>query len=439
MGKFYSDTLEKGIRILYFQANPQKFPEGIKYVEQAVQAGEPDAYYFLARCYAWGDGNVKEDHQKAKELSRKGIELGSDLAVLGADRMDELKGEVQAAMRRTLKESFDAVLRMAQAGEPMAQYAIGLFYFWGDMLLDFQKPTKEQFARCEQENAAEALKWFRLSAEQGCIPAFRNAFNSVCSGLNGVRKDLNEAVRWAEAVKDKVDMRNFYLSMIRTYQEMKDYHNANRWCKIGLEAGSTSCAVELGMAYLYGEQGLPMNEKEAFRLFEVAARHGDEYGYYNLGRCYYNGWGCAQNFDLAFINFEQAKRRNLPAAELFLSRCYYWGRGVAENQDTAFQMAKSLKDGNQNYPAEILGMCYLYGKGTPVDYVKAKAYLEEAAPNYHAACRSLGDMYDRGLGVMEDVAMAVSYYEKAANKGNEQAKQDLKRFKKTLLGKWKRR
>lgn len=440
MGKFYSDTLEKGIRLLYFQADPQKFPEGVRYVEQAVQAGEPDAYYYLARCYAWEDGNVKEDIHKAKNLSKKGIELGSDLAVLGADRMDQLKGDVKAAMRRPLRESFDAVLRAAQAGDPMSQYAIGLFYFWGDMMIHFQHPeSQEQYARYEKENAAESLKWFRLSAEQGCIPAFRNAFNSVRNGLNGVKKDPNEAVHWAEMVKDKVDMRDYYLSMIREYQGLRDYHNANRWCKIGLEAGDTSCAVELGIAYLNGQQGLPVNEKEALRLFEVAAQHGNEYGYYNVGRCYYNGWGCTINYDVAFTNFEQARRLNQPIAELYLSRCYYWGRGVAENQDLAFQMAKSMKDKKKSYPAEILGMCYLYGKGTPVDYIKAKEYLEEAAPDYATACRSLGDMYDRGLGVMEDAAMAASYYEKAANKGNEEAKKDLKRFKKTLFGKWKRR
>lgn len=64
MGRFYSDTLEKGIRLLYFQADPSQYPRGIKLLEQAVQAEEPDAFYFLARCYAWEDGNVPEDIKK---------------------------------------------------------------------------------------------------------------------------------------------------------------------------------------------------------------------------------------------------------------------------------------------------------------------------------------------------------------------------------------
>ena len=222
MGRFYSDTLEEGVRLIYFQADPALFPQGVKLVEQAVVAGEPDAYYYLARCYAWEDGNVEGDERKAKELYKKGIALGSDLCVLGADRMGALNEEMKAVMVRSLRESYDAVLKMAEAGDPMAQYTVGLFYFWGDMLFRFQKPSKEEFDRCEKENAQVALKWFCRSAEQGCIPAFRNAFNGMRGGINSIPKDPKEALRWAESVKDKVDMRDYYYSMVVEYQRLKD-------------------------------------------------------------------------------------------------------------------------------------------------------------------------------------------------------------------------
>ena len=198
------------MRLIYFQADPALFPQGVKLVEQAVVAGEPDAYYYLARCYAWEDGNVEGDERKAKELYKKGIALGSDLCVLGADRMGALNEEMKTVMVRSLRESYDAVLKMAEAGDPMAQYTVGLFYFWGDMLFRFQKPSKGEFDRCEKENAQVALKWFCRSAEQGCIPAFRNAFNGMRGGINSIPKDPKEALRWAESVKDKVDMRDYY-------------------------------------------------------------------------------------------------------------------------------------------------------------------------------------------------------------------------------------
>ena len=141
MGRFYSDTLEEGVRLIYVQADPALFPRGVNLVEQAVEAGEPNAYYYLARCYAWGDGNVKEDERRAKELYKKGIALGSDLCVLGADRMNALNEEMRSVMVRSMRESYDAVLKMAEAGDPMSQYTVGLFYFWGDMLFRFQQPS----------------------------------------------------------------------------------------------------------------------------------------------------------------------------------------------------------------------------------------------------------------------------------------------------------
>ncbi len=51
----------------------------------------------------------------------------------------------------------------------------------------------------------------------------------------------------------------------------------------------------------------------------------------------------------------------------------------------------------------------------------------------------LGEMYDKGVNVPEDIPMAVSCYQKAADKKVAGAADALGHFKKTLFGKWKRR
>lgn len=439
MGRFYSDTLEKGIRLIYFQADRSLFPEGVKLIQEAVSAGEPDAYYFLARCYGWEDADVKADSRKTRELSKRGIELGSDLCVLGAERLDILKGDLKEAMGKSLWDSLQAVLTVAEAGEPMAQYAVGLFYFWGDMLMNFQKPAREDFDRCEQENALEALKWFRSSAEQGCIPAFRNAFNSVRTGLNGTKKDVSEALRWMETVSSKVDLRDYYHDIIREYQNQKDFLSAVRWGKKGVEAGDGASANSLGIIYLEGKDQIPMDEKEALRLFELGASLGNEYACYNAGRCYYYGWGCSFDYGKAFSNFYKAYTIGHSASRVMLARCYYWGRGTVENYAEAFRLTDQLKSEDKQYPKEILGLCYLYGRGVPADPAKAKVILEDAVQENQYVWRYLGEMYDKGLGVPEDVGKAVECYQKALNGGCTAASEDLSRFKKTLFGKWKRR
>ncbi|MCM1187828.1 MAG: hypothetical protein NC541_00850 [bacterium] len=440
MGNYYSETLSKGLQLLYFQADPARFAEGVRLLEEAVAREEPHAFYFLARCYGWGDGNVAENSKKARELSKRGIELGSDLCVLGADRLDILKGTVRSAMTGTLEEAFQGVQDMAEDGEPMAQYAIGLFYFWGDMYLNFQKPLKKDFAACEKENAAQALKWFRRSAEQGCIPAFRNAFNSVRNGVNGVTKDLEEALRWAETVKDKVDMRDYYHSLVLEYQNLKRYDDANRWAEKGTGEGIGVCAVDLGLAYLSGEKGVPKDEARALQLFRMAADEGEEYGSYNAGRCYYNGWGCVQDYREAFRCFEEADLGGHPSAKWFLAQCYFWGYGVEIDYEMAVRMISGLIGGKQNYPKDLLGYCYLFGKGIRADMLLGKRILEEAAREGSGqAWMFLGDMYDQGVGVVEDIPKAVSCYQKAAAQKISGASEALERYKKTLFGSWKRR
>lgn len=440
MERYYSDILCKGLRLLYFQADPALFAEGVQLLEQAVQKEEPHAFYFLARCYGWGDGNVTVNEKKAKKLSKRGIELGSDLCVLGADRMDILKGDVKNAMTKTLEDAFNGVMSMAREGEPMAQYAVGLFYFWGDMLLNFQKPSKEDFLKCEKENAAQALKWFRLSAAQGCIPSFRNAFNSVRNGVNGVTKDLEEALRWAETMDGRVDMRDYYHSFILEYQNLKRHSDAIRWCERGVRDGVSVCAVDLGLAYLYGERGVAEDDAKALQLFLTAARAGDEYGSYNAGRCYYNGWGCAKDYNQAFRYFDQALKDGHQASKWYLAHCYFWGHGTQVNYETAVRMMNRLISENQNYPKELMGYCCLYGQGTGTDMIRGKRLLEEAAQaDSGQAWMFLGDMYDKGVGVAENIPMAVSCYQKAAGKKIEGASEALGRYKKTLFGNWKRR
>jgi len=354
--------------------------------------------------------------------------------------MDILKGDIAQAMQGTLKDAFDQVLVMASDGEPMAQYAIGLFYFWGDMLLNFQKPSKEDFAQCEKQNAAEALKWFRLSAEQGCIPSFRNAFNSVRNGVNGVTKDPEEALRWAETVADRVDMRTYYYSMVSEYHKLGRHADALRWSERGDREGIVDCTVDLGLSYLEKNRGVTQDRAKALFYFKKAADMGGEYGYYNAGRCYYNGWGTDRDYREAVRYFEEGMRLGHYNCKWFLAYCYFYGWGTEQNYEKAASMMKSLELSHKEYPKELMGYCCLYGKGVNPDYVRAKRLLEEAAKaNTPAAYKFLGDMYDQALGVPENLNMAVACYQKASALGIADAAEELNRFKKTIFGKWKRK
>mgnify|MGYP001046983514 CR=1 FL=1 len=447
MGRFYSNDLERGIQLLYFQADHSKYSEGVSLIRRATEAGEADAYYFLARCYGWEDGDVQNDDRKAEELSLKGIQNNSALCVLGAERMDIFKGKLKASSPYTLKQAFDEVEKMAQAGEPMAQYAVGLFYFWGDMLLEIQKPNdREEFIRLERENREKAAQWFRASANQGCIPSFRNLFCGFRDGKYGVR-DSKMALRIAEEFDTKVDCREFYCDIASEYQEIKEYDKAISWYEKGIAKGVASCADSLGSDYYEGRGGLKQDHKKAFNLFEKAIELGSISAYYNIGRCYFWGYGTLMDkkkaFEWILKAASQGKARDwyLKYAKYFLGWMYLDGIGTPVNDEEAFRYSReAVKEGSKQAKL-YLGRCYLEGRGTAKDFHLGKQLMEECAKEtgMSKATRYLGVIYDQGLGVDEDIAKAVSYYQKALEGGYPEAEQDLNRFKKTIFGKWKRR
>jgi TPR repeat protein len=76
---------------------------------------------------------------------------------------------------------------LAEQGDPIAQYNLGIMYDRGTGVL---------------ENDAEALKWYRLAADQNYSSAELNLGLLYYEG-RGVPKNLDEAVKWYRRAADK--------------------------------------------------------------------------------------------------------------------------------------------------------------------------------------------------------------------------------------------
>lgn len=274
MGIFYSDELEKGIELLYQQRDTSKYREAVSLIKKAVAKDEPDAYYVLARCYAWGDSGLpdsKENDKKALELSQKGAKLGSSLAILGADRFSRLK-EVEPFMKVTHEQAFEEAVRMAESGNALAMYAVGLVYFWGDIvaLQKYALPSRK-------DNSVEGVKWFDRAADKGFIPAFRNAYISRRDGTNGVPIDLAAAVRLVENVQGHCEIpARLYGNIGNDYDKLGFKDKMIEWYQRGVELGDPYCMYNLGYSYEYGD-GVPMDYAMAVKYYKKAknAGHGD--------------------------------------------------------------------------------------------------------------------------------------------------------------------
>lgn len=444
MGRFYSDELEEGVRLIYFQSDRTKYPEGVRLIEEAMEKGEPDAYYFGARLYAWGDGEVKENQAKAVAFSLKGIELGSALCVLGADRMQELKGSLAAAMTKTLREYLNDVMAMANNGNSMAAYAVALFYYWGDIYALLPEPKSKDEAEQNIRNCGrESQKWYKLAAKGGCIPAFRNMYVATVDGKNDVVKDYDAAMAFVEEYKAYVDVPGALCYNIACdYENHKNIDKAIQWTNRGISKGDSACMIELGLAYLDGNSMVTQDTNRAIEYFKKAIdTDGNRYAYWNMGRIYFYGKGIREDKEHAFEYFKEAAQRGHSTAQKMLAKYFYEGiGGVGINYEKCRYWAEKSA-GNKCEAAKLyLGLCYLNGYGVVQNTQLAMRYLKEAA----AAAKDgealfyLGDMYDRGIGVPENIEQAAYYYGQSKVQGYAPAETRLKGFKETFFGKWKR-
>jgi hypothetical protein len=148
---------------------------------------------------------------------------------------------------------------------------------------------KYQFGRGVAENASEAFKWYKKSAELGNVSAEAKACALYYSGI-GVSKDTYEAIKW---------------------------------CQKAAEAGNTFGQVIVGMAYFDGLYGVGKDVEKAIKWYRKAAEQGVAYAQAKLGSAYADGiGGLPKDYVLADMWISLAAEQNdskAPKALMFQS------------------------------------------------------------------------------------------------------------------------
>ena len=121
------------------------------------------------------------------------------------------------------------------------------------------------------KDVAEAVKWYRMAAEQG---------------LAGGSFELAKCYRFGIGVR-----RNRKTSL--------------KWLVKATEQGYTKAMVLLGLYYLSEFEG-EYNPRTAVKWFQKAAEAGDAWGMFHLGECCETGNGVKKDIDAAFLWFCKA-------------------------------------------------------------------------------------------------------------------------------------
>ena len=250
-------------------------------LEEAAEAGDPDAAEQLAMSYLNGDG-VDEDPEKAYYWFVKAAENGSDQAMFNvglftakgygterdftkaAEWMEKASeaGDDDAAVCAEEYRKLAAASSRAEAGDAQAQadLAAGLMKLGGSL---------DQAG--EGQDYEESVKWAEKSVEQGNADGFWTLALAYHHG-RGVKKDIKKA--------------------IELYQK-------------GSDAGSDACKHNLACEYMSGEN-IKKDTHKAFEMIKEAAENGYGLAMRDLGRCYQFANGTTGNMKKAVEWYEKA-------------------------------------------------------------------------------------------------------------------------------------
>jgi TPR repeat protein len=306
------------------------------------------------------------------------------------------------------------------------------------------------------QDTNEGLRLYRRAGDAGVPDAYANG-GLIYMSANP--PNPAEALKWFErAAALGPSSADFYLGYL--YRQgvgvQRNPVRAAQYLQRAYKAGDLQANFLLAIMYENGEGGLPRDPRGAVEMLAASAAAGDPYAQVELGNCYYNGVGVAQNHGSAALWYFKAAQTGLSDPQEFLGYMYETGDGIVADQNLATQWYRQaaihgnvramtelgvhLRQGNgtawneaeamewfekaaaqgdvQAMTAAGLGLDKGLGGGTQ-DYAAAARYFTQAAQrNDGYAALNLGYLYEQGWGVPQDAQRAKSYYAQASHDRN---------------------
>jgi TPR repeat protein len=180
---------------------------------------------------------------------------------------------------------------------------------------------------CQKRNYEEALKYYRLAADQHYVPAYRALASLYHSGRLG------------------------------SY----NYDDAVKWLKKGIEQGDIGSSGRLGLHYLQG-RSVERDDVKGREMLEMAAKNGDAFSQHVMGQISYD-------FNDSKPNkwFSAAAEQGNADAQCDLGNFFL----RAKEYEDAFKWFEKAALQNHYDAQKSLVECYVNGWGTDIDPISA--------------------------------------------------------------------
>ncbi|KAL3229279.1 hypothetical protein RNJ44_02366 [Nakaseomyces bracarensis] len=184
----------------------------------------------------------------------------------------------------------------------------------------------------------------------------------------------------------------------------------------------------LGDAYSSGVFG-KVDNKEAFILFQAAAKHGHVESAYRTAHCFEEGLGTTRDARKALNFLKFAASRNHPSAMYKLGLYSYHGRmglpnDVNTKQNGIKWLSRAAARANELTCAAPYELAKIYETGyidiiIPDEKYALELYVQAATLGHTPSCTLLGQRYETGDDFLpQDTSLSVHYYTQAALKGD---------------------
>lgn len=163
------------------------------------------------------------------------------------------------------KNLLNSLVSKAQQGNDASQFFLGMAFDKGD----------EDFPR----DFTEALKWYRLAAEQG-NPEYQWFLGSIL--LSRGEKEVDdlpytlEALKWLRISADKGFLKSQILLSVTLRNDLRviDVFESAKWRGKAAYQGDAGMQYLQGLSYLLGTKGVPRDDVLAYMWFSLSTASG---------------------------------------------------------------------------------------------------------------------------------------------------------------------
>ena len=178
----------------------------------------------------------------------------------------------------------------------------------------------------------------------------------------------------------------------------KDLKQAVSWYKKAAEQGNSDAQVAVAWMYWAGD-GVEINLKNHYDWMMKAANQGNACAHWNIGSMYIEATYLNQDVQQAYIWMKKAVDKGCSNAKGDLDKLAVY---IANNVEAQYN----------------LGLLYFNGDGVPKDLKQAVSWFTKAAEKGDARAQYyLGNAYVLGEGVSKDLKQGFEWYSKAAEQG----------------------